>query len=469
MMGRLLVMLSVLLAAGCSAFGPLTVTAQTAPGAGGGSVSTEGGIGGTGYRDAPEGGDDGVGGTGISFGALKPDADQDEGVGGTGILGIISAFGSIVVNGVHIDYEADTPVSIDGEAGAPNDFGIGQLVAVEAEPMGERYQAHLVEIQHVVVGPVERVDTDARRFTVLGQIVVVSAGDRLPSSGEWVKVSGLRKPDGEVAATRIDPARPEGGGLVRGVVRAARDGTLSIGDLRLPSDVAGDAGLESGDGVVLRGAPAPGGIEIRDVTRGPREPFGGRMRDLLVEGYVVTPAGDAPYLAGYGWTLPGGAVRVPEENGSSPTILKGPWEDGKLHLRPVDRPERLDDVRPMPWRGNGARDNGVPDLLRGAPGGKRGGRSAIDPTSLPSLDQVQTAIENGVVPRGFIAGTRPLTADELGALMGMPDGGGISGRPDSPALSSGSAPAHIFKGASQSGVVAPAGRPSSLGLPAAGR
>ena len=40
--------------------------------------------------------DYGIGGTGIS--------NDDYGIGGTGIIGTISGFGSIIVNGLHIEY-----------------------------------------------------------------------------------------------------------------------------------------------------------------------------------------------------------------------------------------------------------------------------------------------------------------------------------------------------------------------------
>jgi hypothetical protein len=55
-----------------------------------------GGIGGTGIAcDDLSGG--GIGGTGIS--------NWQGGIGGTGIVGTITGFGSIIVNGIHIEYE----------------------------------------------------------------------------------------------------------------------------------------------------------------------------------------------------------------------------------------------------------------------------------------------------------------------------------------------------------------------------
>jgi hypothetical protein len=59
---------------------------------------TKGGVGGTGKSERPANG--GVGGTGLQAG----------GVGGTGIVGTITGFGSVCVNGLEVEYDHSTPV-----------------------------------------------------------------------------------------------------------------------------------------------------------------------------------------------------------------------------------------------------------------------------------------------------------------------------------------------------------------------
>src|SRR2546422_4023925 len=49
----------------------------------------------------------GIGGTGIG-------KDGSGGIGGTGIVGVITGFASICVNGVEVHYDASPPVSADG-------------------------------------------------------------------------------------------------------------------------------------------------------------------------------------------------------------------------------------------------------------------------------------------------------------------------------------------------------------------
>ena len=51
--------------------------------------------------------DIGLGGTGLM-------ANTGNGLGGTGIVGEITGFGSIFVNGVEIEYDSDTPFTING-------------------------------------------------------------------------------------------------------------------------------------------------------------------------------------------------------------------------------------------------------------------------------------------------------------------------------------------------------------------
>jgi hypothetical protein len=88
-------------------------------GIGGTGARAEGGIGGTGAR--AEGG---IGGTG---------ARADGGVGGTGIVGTITGFASVCVNGLEVHYDANTPVTVDGRAAPAGELAIGQVVSAEAE------------------------------------------------------------------------------------------------------------------------------------------------------------------------------------------------------------------------------------------------------------------------------------------------------------------------------------------------
>jgi len=161
-----------------------------------------GGMGGTGMR-----GDGGIGGTGIR-------AEGD-----VGIIGIITGFGSICVNGVEVEYDAATPISSDGAPAAASALALGQLVAVRAVGSGAQARAREIRILDALVGRAEAVDPAAGEFQVGNQRVRLAASTVLEPNvslaelaGRSVRVSGLWRADGSLAATRIQRAPPSSSG-----------------------------------------------------------------------------------------------------------------------------------------------------------------------------------------------------------------------------------------------------------------
>ncbi len=399
---------------GCAGLGPVAMAPS-------GASSPDAGVGGTGYTDVDGGDrdrDEGVGGTGFVSGVAQA-SGGDEGVGGTGIFGVITAFGSIVVNGVHIDYEDETPVVVDGIAGTPDDFAIGQVVAVEARPMGERYQAKLVEVQHAALGPVSDVDEAARTITVLGQTIQVAETDRLPLIDEWVRVSGLRGPDEQVVATRIDPVPASRGAFVRGVALPADGDGLALGGLQFDRPLIDGRTIDIGDEVLLRGVLRARAFEVTDFVKAPRDPFGGRMSDLLVQGFVASNASGLSYIAGHNWTLPEGVSQRFSREGLPAALFKGRWLSDDMSMSPQPRIQIPGLLRDMPWAldGDALQAGEIPDLLRGQMEANGQDPLTVDPTSLPDIGQVRALVAAKGMPGGFVDAARPLTADQLSALM----------------------------------------------------
>jgi len=155
----------------------------------------------------------GIGGTGVDGG----------GIGGTGlrvetdvgILGVVSAFASICVNGVEVHYDAATPVSLNGEPASPAQLALGQVVLVRATGSGMQARARSIDIVASAVGPVAALDAGrgvleiqgravrVQPATVLGEGVASMAAVR---PGQTLRVSGLAAADGSIVATRIDAA-----------------------------------------------------------------------------------------------------------------------------------------------------------------------------------------------------------------------------------------------------------------------
>ncbi len=144
------------------------------------------------------------------------------GIGGTGlVIGPITDFGSIIVEGIEFD-TSSAIVSVDGTIATPSDLALGMIVTVtgEVDSDGIFGVADAVSFESVLEGPVTAVDVASRTATVLGQTVRVSpdtvfSGVVIDASliGRQIRVSGFVDADGGIRATRIG-GRPAGGKLV---------------------------------------------------------------------------------------------------------------------------------------------------------------------------------------------------------------------------------------------------------------
>ena len=162
----------------------------------------------------------GIGGTGAPNGAPNGTFEAERGIGGTGIIGVITGFGSIFVDGLEVRYGTGTEVSVDDANATPAALREGQVVAVSAVGPTSALVAESISVVHEVAGPVEAVEDGGRMVRVAGQEVVIPAAipDQVGGGlarGDWVAVSGLQRPDGAIVATRIDPS-PAGLVRVRG-------------------------------------------------------------------------------------------------------------------------------------------------------------------------------------------------------------------------------------------------------------
>ena len=234
--------------------------------------------------------DRGIGGTGITGGTV-----EDRGMGGTGIVGVITGFGSIWVNGIEVEYDAATPVRIDGRDARGGDLKVGQIAVITAAGGGARVSARSIAVRHEVSGPVESVDSNGTGFQVAGQRVSAAGqiwGDAVPKVGDWVAVSGLAGPDGGIVATRIDKRDP-GRVLVHGTLTDA-GGAPHIGDLALRpgSRLAGSAGQDLVvSGRYENGVLVPETVSRDELAADPSTLFGRSVDRLVVESYASAGQG----------------------------------------------------------------------------------------------------------------------------------------------------------------------------------
>jgi hypothetical protein len=238
-----------------------------------------GGMGGTGIR-----GDGGIGGTGIR-------AEGD-----VGIIGVITGFGSICVNGIEVEYDATTPVSSDGAPAPASALALGKLVAVRAVASGAQARAREIRILDALVGRAEAVDAAAGELRVDNQRVRLAASTVLEPNvslaqlaGRSVRVSGLWRADGSLAATRIErapaDAAPRVGArdwpdlgapqlIVEGYVADVRPNAVRVGGLSFDADARVTQAIERDRRVRVFGRVERDGrphIERFDVERVERE------------------------------------------------------------------------------------------------------------------------------------------------------------------------------------------------------
>lgn len=242
-------------------------------------------------RVAPDGGppaapgvtDRGIGGTGAP--AAGPRI-TDKGIGGTGVVGVITGFASICLDGLEVDLPPDARITIDAAEADASRLRAGQMALITAAPAADgALVARSVTIRHAVSGPVELVS--GGEMLVAGQRVVVSGALRdspLARAGKAVAVSGVHRPDGAIVATRLDPAR-DARVTLRGPARRGPGGALHIGRLELPATGLAPGWLEV-EGHYAQGRFVTDHIQPSPGLGAPGQMFGAKIGRVIAEAYI---------------------------------------------------------------------------------------------------------------------------------------------------------------------------------------
>jgi len=217
----------------------------------------------------------------------------------TGIIGTITGFGSIIVNGIHIHFPPNMMVNtIMGPIPARN-LRIGQVVAVETQTISGRKVAQAMTMRHALAGPVEAVDPQNQTIRIMSQTVRVpdpalfaqaQRSSAIPYGGirpgQVVVVSGLR--NGRVVeASRIDAAPHRNFAAMSGTVTGLGNGFVEVDGISVQMSGPPPVGFEVGRDVVMAGRTVNGvfNTEATSTNVQPVEPFNGRMRYVVAEAY----------------------------------------------------------------------------------------------------------------------------------------------------------------------------------------
>lgn len=263
-------------------------------------------------------------------------------IGGSGITsaGSITAFGSVIVNGVKFD-TATTSVTINGTS-QPNDSGlrVGMVVKIKGYLNTDKStgKATTIDYESELVGTVDAAPTitpGGGSFSVFGQVVLVNATTVFDNatdlatsirSGTIVEVSGFRDNTGQVRATRIEvkntlPMTSE----VRGTISSVTPTTFVLGNITVNYANAmrkgfPAAGLTDGLFVEVKAAALPAGgtlvaasVEVTSPGIG-----AGEHEEAMLEGLISNFSGGTAFSVNGQAVSIGGTTIY--ENGSAANL-----------------------------------------------------------------------------------------------------------------------------------------------------
>lgn len=214
------------------------------------------------------------------------DSDSLAGIEGTGspatVSGSVTAYGSIYVNGVHIEIDT-AELSVNGQAAAVDDIKLGMVVEVDAASV-ESGQAVASEVRYGralrgTVSELVSVTETRRELVMLGQTLVVYDDTQFDGltfeelgEGIAIDVSGFVDAEGRWLASRVAAADTNADIVFRGTVgqldeeaQQFRVNALTViyADADLSGDTLSDgAGVHVAGGEIIDGVLRPLRIEV---------------------------------------------------------------------------------------------------------------------------------------------------------------------------------------------------------------
>ncbi|MEM8580545.1 MAG: DUF5666 domain-containing protein [Pseudomonadota bacterium] len=215
------------------------------------------------------------------------------GIGGTGIIGPLTDFGSLIVNGLRVEVTSRTRVftafgPVDETALAP-----GQSLTVYATRSRDALVARRVQIDHALIGTLTRT---AEGLSVNGVPIVIDRDAPAKAvPGQRVAVSGTWAPD-RLVVDRIDPG-PDGPDVIAGTLIRSRQSGLLVAGATLSGNLSGN---RPGQYTTVFGTGTASGLDVTKLETG-RFKGVSDLRQLSVEGYLEPIDANPGYrIAGLG-------------------------------------------------------------------------------------------------------------------------------------------------------------------------
>lgn len=215
------------------------------------------------------------------------------GIGGTGIVGLLSEFGSLIINGEKVITDSGTRYSDALGSISPNALSIGNSLTIEARRENDGLSAKRVHLTHPLIGKIEKSSSDGATLSINGIIVRVEPQARRTAlRGDTVAVSGTWRGT-EVIASHMAIRATDTPSVIAGSVRPSDEaGSITIGatTIRLPEFAPR---LAFGSFATATGTMHASVFNASRVTPNRFVGAAGALKELLVEGYL-DPIGKAP-------------------------------------------------------------------------------------------------------------------------------------------------------------------------------
>jgi len=260
-------------------------TGKTPGGVGGtGKSAKENGLGGTGKKPG------GIGGTGIST------SDEGSGIGGTGIIGTITSFGSVCVNGFRVQYTDKTQYRSDGKPITKDKLAVGQLIKIDTFRTSKGLFAKTIRVDYVVSGQVEAINRRDNTIVILGQIIKLTNHNKIGQLnsikvGDYLQVSGLRTPSGVIDGTYVLKTNFSNEVLLKGRITYIGANHLVINGKRVNLSTRLSRQLEYalkvGQLIKVHGQYHNNRFVAVDVQMISTIPFKGKYKRFSLQGYAV--------------------------------------------------------------------------------------------------------------------------------------------------------------------------------------
>lgn len=273
------------------------------------------------------------------------------GIGGTGVrsvglVGALTDFGSLRMNGRVVETPPETVYEDAFGAIEPGRLEIGHSLTVEAVRQGSTLVARRVALTQPVIGPVGAIAEGGARLHVLGVAIHVDPSAARPLAiGDRVAVSGVwRGPD--VVASRIDAAPAHGADVLAGALAPPdASGTRRIGGGRviLPADAPVETARYMSAAGRWTHAGGRDALQAQTVRYG-RFSEGTSISELSVEGYLE-PIASAPFfeISGLGHSFDAAAQLAPFAD--TLTVFDGPYDGDFLAATGTRLPNDFEERR----------------------------------------------------------------------------------------------------------------------------